>query len=32
VETMPAVRIGLLGGGERVLTAERPEPRSESRN
>lgn len=32
VETMPAVRVGLLGGSERTLTAERPEPRSGSRN
>ena len=32
VETMPAVRIGLLGGSERTLAAERPEPRRESRN
>ena len=32
IETMPAVRIGLLGGTDRVLAAERPEPKRESRN
>lgn len=32
IETMPAVRIGLLGGAERGLAEERPEPRRESRN